>query len=74
MVVDALSRQPCRLNTMIAEEQPSLHQEFEKFRLELVSEGFLASIQLQPTLVSQIKEAQNGNVGIDGVDTLQTYL
>ena len=57
VVADALSRQPCRLNTMIAEEQPSLHQEFEKLRLELVSEGFLASIEFQPTLISQIKEA-----------------
>ncbi|KAK1617062.1 hypothetical protein QYE76_022579 [Lolium multiflorum] len=57
VVVDALSRLPCQLNSMIAEEQPSLHQEFEKFRLELVSEGFLASIELQPTLISQIMEA-----------------
>ena len=57
MVADALSRQPCQLNSMIAEEQPSLHEEFEKLRLELVSEGFLASIELQPTLISQIKEA-----------------
>ncbi|KAK1694888.1 hypothetical protein QYE76_011585 [Lolium multiflorum] len=48
VVADALSRLPCQLNSMIAEEQPSLHQEFEQFRLELVSEGFLASI-VQPT-------------------------
>ena len=67
VVADALSRHACRLNTMIAEEQPSLHQEFEKLRLELVSEGFLASIQLQPTLMSQIKEAQKKNPGIDGI-------
>src|SRR3954451_4047281 len=53
VVADALSRQLCQLNTMIAEEQASLYQEFEKFRLELVSEGFLASIELQPTFVSQ---------------------
>ncbi|KAK1650304.1 hypothetical protein QYE76_068109 [Lolium multiflorum] len=29
VVADALSRQLCQLNSMIAEEQPSLHQEFE---------------------------------------------
>ncbi|KAK1627706.1 hypothetical protein QYE76_002021 [Lolium multiflorum] len=29
VVEDALSRQPCQLNSMIAEEQPSLYQEFE---------------------------------------------
>ncbi|KAK1682060.1 hypothetical protein QYE76_042908 [Lolium multiflorum] len=67
VVADALSRQPCQLNSMIAEEQPSLYQEFEQFRLELVSEGYLASIELQPTLVSQIKEAQKGNASIDGI-------
>ena len=67
VVADALSRQPCRLNIMINEEQPSLHKEFEKLRLELVSEGFLASIELQPTLISQIIEAQKGNASIDGI-------
>ncbi|KAK1691823.1 hypothetical protein QYE76_008520, partial [Lolium multiflorum] len=67
VVADALSRLPCQLNSMIAEEQPSLYQEFEQFRLELVSEGFLASIELQPTLISQIKEAQKGNASIDGI-------
>ena len=67
VVADALSRLPCQLNSMIAIEQPSLYQEFEQFRLELVSEGFLASIELQPTLMSQIKEAQKGNASIDGI-------
>src|SRR3954470_9451944 len=67
VVADALSRKPCQLNTMIAKEQPSLHKEFEKLRLELVSEGFLASIELQHTLIIQIKEAQKGNASIEGI-------
>ncbi|KAK1663768.1 hypothetical protein QYE76_051927 [Lolium multiflorum] len=67
VVADALSRLSCQLNSMIASEQPSLHQEFEQFRMELVSEGFLASIELQPTLIGQIKEAQKGNASIDGI-------
>ncbi|KAK1651502.1 hypothetical protein QYE76_069307 [Lolium multiflorum] len=67
VVADALSRQPCQLNSMIAAEQPSLHEEFEQFRLELVSEGYLASIELQPTLIGQIKEAQKGNASIAGI-------
>ncbi|KAK1627803.1 hypothetical protein QYE76_002118 [Lolium multiflorum] len=67
VVADALSRLPCQLNSMIAEEQPSLYQEFEHFRMELVSEGYLASIELQPTLIGQIKEAQKGNASIDGI-------
>ncbi|KAK1648784.1 hypothetical protein QYE76_066589 [Lolium multiflorum] len=67
VVADALSRLSCQLNSMIAEEQPSLYQEFEQFRMELVSKGFLASIELQPTLVGQIKEAQKGNASMDGI-------
>ena len=35
--------------------------------MELVSEGFLASIELQPTLISQIKEARKENASIDGI-------
>ena len=67
VVADALRRLLCRLNSMILKEQPSLHKEMEDFRMELVSEGFLASIELQPTLISQIKEAQKGNASIDGI-------
>jgi hypothetical protein len=67
IVADALSRKPCSLNMMIKEEQPMLHQEFEKFGLELVSRGFLANLEFQPTLMSQIKEAQKVNKSIDGI-------
>ena len=52
VVADALSRLPCRLNSMTLKEKPSLHKELEDFRMELVSEGFLDSIKLQPTLIS----------------------
>ena len=67
VVADALSRLPYRLNSMILKEQPSLHKEMEDFRMELVSEGFLASIELQPTLISQIKEARKVNASIDRI-------
>src|SRR3954463_9856698 len=67
VVADALSRLPCRLNSMILKEQPSLYKDMEDFRKELVSEGFLASIELQPTLISQIKETQKGNASIDRI-------
>src|SRR4051812_42824813 len=52
---------------MILKEQPSLHKEMEDFRMELVIEGFLASVELQPTFISQIKEAHKGNASIDGI-------
>src|SRR3954467_15955227 len=67
VVAGALSRWPCHLKSMILKEQPSLHKEMGDFRIELVSEGFLSSIELQPTLISQIKEAQKGSVSIDGI-------
>ncbi|KAK1651446.1 hypothetical protein QYE76_069251 [Lolium multiflorum] len=38
VVADALSRLPCQLNSMIAEKQPSLFQEFEQFRMELLTD------------------------------------
>jgi hypothetical protein len=42
---------------LIKVEQPKLYEEFEKFGLELVSHGFLARLELKPTLMDQIKEA-----------------
>ena len=44
-----------------------MYEELEQFGTELVSKGFLASIELQPTLISQIKEAQKGNESINGI-------
>src|SRR4051812_45705103 len=67
VVADDLSRLSCRLNSMILKDQPCLHKELEDFRMPLVSEGFLASIELQPTLINQIKEAQKGNSSLDRI-------
>jgi hypothetical protein len=67
VVADALSREPCSLNTVIKVEQPKLYEEFEKFGLELVSHGFLARLELKPTLMDQIKEAQKGHESIEGI-------
>ena len=39
----------------------------ESFGLELVSYGYLANLELQPTLANQIKEAQPGDVSIEGI-------
>jgi hypothetical protein len=67
VVADALSRELCSLNAMLKAEQPTLCEEFERFRLELVSPGFLANLEVQPTLFDQIKEAQKGDVSIEGI-------
>jgi hypothetical protein len=67
VVADALSREPCSLNALIKLEQPKIYEEFEKFGLELVSHGFLARLELKPTLMDQIKEAQKGHESIEGI-------
>jgi hypothetical protein len=62
VVADALSREPCSLNALLKTRQPALGEEFEKFRLELVSHGFLANLEVRPTLFDQIKEARKCSV------------
>ncbi|XP_071683402.1 uncharacterized protein [Lolium perenne] len=67
VVADALSREPCSLNALIKIAQPKLYEELEEFGLELVSHGFLANLELKPTLFDQIKEAQVGHESIEGI-------
>ena len=67
VVADALSQKPCTLNSLIQAEQPTLFKEFEDFGLELVSHGFLANLELKPTLIDQIKDAQKGHESIEGI-------
>jgi hypothetical protein len=67
VVADALSREPCALNALLKANQPTLCEEFEKFRLELVSHGFLANLEVRPTLFDQIKEARKGHESIEGI-------
>jgi hypothetical protein len=67
VVADALSRDPCSLNALLKTNQPTLCEEFERFGLELVSHGFLANLEVRPTLFDQIKEAQKGHESIEGI-------
>ncbi|XP_071681683.1 uncharacterized protein [Lolium perenne] len=67
VVADALSREPCSLNALIKIAQPKLYEELAEFGLELVSHGFLANLELKPTLFDQIKEAQMGHESIEGI-------
>jgi hypothetical protein len=67
IVADALSREPSSLNALLKTNQPTLCEEFERFGLELVSHGFLANLEVQPTLFDQIKEAQKGHESIEGI-------
>ena len=67
VVADALSQKPCTLNSLIQAEQPTLFQEFESFEHELVSHGFLANVELKPTLINLIKSSQKAHESIDGI-------
>lgn len=58
VVADALSRKVYYNTLMIKESQPTLHEEFQKLKLELVEEGFLAALEVQPTLLDQVRTAQ----------------
>jgi hypothetical protein len=67
VVADALSREPCSLNTILKSSQPTLCEEFENFGLQHVSHGFLANLEVRPTLTDIIKEAQKGHESIEGI-------
>jgi hypothetical protein len=58
VVADALSHNSY-VNGLIAGELPEdLCEQFKELGLEIVPEGFLASLEVQPTLMDKIKEAQ----------------
>jgi hypothetical protein len=52
---------------LLKTSQPTLCEEFEKLGLKLVSHGFLANLEVQPTLFDQIKEARKGHESIEGI-------
>ena len=69
VVADALSREPVSLNAMIQVSQPELWKELDQLGIEVVNYGILDAIEIKPTLVDQIKEAQKGQKSIDGIKT-----
>ena len=58
VVADALSRKVYQCTATIQEEQPELWKEFQKLNLEIVEEGFIATLQVQPKLDDQIRQDQ----------------
>src|SRR4051794_35010696 len=65
VVADALSRKSY-VNGLTAGELPEeLCEQFKDIRLEIVPEGFLASLEVQPTLVDKIREAQKSDKEIE---------
>src|SRR5664279_823084 len=67
VVADALSRK-VYVNGLTTGELPDdLCREFKNLRLEVVPEGFLASLEVQPTLMDMIREAQKIDKEIDTI-------
>ena len=58
VVADALSRKVYSSTLMVKESQPTLYEAFRKLKLEIVEEGYLAALEVQPTLQGQIKASQ----------------
>nr|CAE05045.2 OSJNBa0049H08.6 [Oryza sativa Japonica Group] len=64
VVADALSRKAYCNVAQIRPDQDRLCRELEKLRLIMVQSGVPASLTVQPTLESQIREAQKDDEGI----------
>ena len=67
VVADALSRNPDSDNESIPNLRPEFQQEFAKLNLIMVTEGSVSNLEIQPTLIEKIKEAQHGHPSIDGI-------
>jgi hypothetical protein len=57
VVADALSHKSYVNGLTVGELPEDLCEQFKELRLEIVPEGFLASLEVQPTLMDKIKEA-----------------
>ena len=67
VVTDALSRNPSSDNDSLQSLRPEFQQEFAKLNLMMVTEGTVSNLEVQPTLVEQVKKAQHGHPSIEGI-------
>ena len=67
VVADALSRKAGSLNVTLKERLPALCEEMEGLGLEIVEPGYLANLEVKPTLADDIKKAQKGHKSIEGL-------
>ena len=58
VVADALSRKAYCNSLILKPYQPELCEAFRKLNLQVVPQGFLANLQVSPTLEDQIRQAQ----------------
>ena len=58
VIADALSRKAYFNSLILKPYQPELCEAFRKLNLQVVPQGFLANLQVSPTLEDQIRKAQ----------------
>ena len=58
VIADALSRKAYCNSLILKPYQPELGEAFRKLNLQVVPQGFLANLQVSPTLEDQIRQAQ----------------
>ena len=61
------SRNPSPSNDSLPNLRPEFQQEFAKLNLIMVTKGSVSNLEIQPTLIEKIKEAQHGHPSIDGI-------
>lgn len=67
VVADALSRK-VYVNGITAGELPlDLCEQFKDLRLEIVPQGYLASMEVMPTLLDRSREAQKGDIEMEEI-------
>ena len=67
IVADALSRKVYVNGLTVGELPKDLCEQFKDLRLEIVPEGYLATMEIVPTLLDQIKEAQKGDKELEEI-------
>ena len=69
VIADALSRKAYCNSLLIKPYQPELCEAFMNLNLQVVPQGFLANLQIAPTLEDQVREAQLRDTMVKKVKT-----
>jgi hypothetical protein len=70
VVADALSRKTYCNNLMVREEQPTLHEELEKLRIEIMDRGQANELRVTYDLEDRIRKAQKSCAEVKALQEL----
>ena len=66
-MADALSRKTYCNHLLADQVHSSLVEEFQKLNLQIVPQGFLATLVIEPTLEEKIRKAQLRDAGVKNI-------